>query len=101
MAGEAVRLVDRLRGRLRAVAAAVARAPRRPRALTLTALSPPAAAGHAWLAEMEELAGASAERPEVVGAAAPLNWDEARRHCVALLGPACHTEPMINGWCMG
>ncbi|KAK9845805.1 hypothetical protein WJX81_002848 [Elliptochloris bilobata] len=83
---EAVRLVERLRARLRAVAAAVARAPRRPRALTLTRLGPqPAAAGGQWLAEMEELAGAAAERPEALGSAAALGWDEVREYAPEVL----------------
>lgn len=79
VASEGVRLVERLRARLRAVAAAVARAPRRPRALTLTRLgADPAAAGGQWLCEMEELAGAAPERPEALGSAAVLGWDEVR-----------------------
>jgi len=88
--GEAARLVSRMRGRLRAVAAATARAPRRPRCVTLTALGGRPAAGGAWLAELEELAGAAPERPEGGGGgggggAAALSWDAVREYAPEVL----------------
>jgi len=87
--GEAARLVERMRGRLRAVAAAAARAPRRPRCVTLTALGGRPAAGGAWLAELEELAGAAPERPEGGGGggggAAALSWDAVREYAPEVL----------------
>ncbi len=79
-----------MRGRLRAVAAATARAPRRPRCVTLTALGGRPAAGGAWLAELEELAGAAPERPEGGGGgggggAAALSWDAVREYAPEVL----------------
>ena len=53
----ALALVGQLRARLRAVAAAVAGAERRPRVLSLEGLRPLAVGGH-WLPEMKVLAGA-------------------------------------------
>jgi len=87
-AGEAARLVERMRARLRAVAAAAVRAPRRPRCVTLTALGGRPAGGGAWLAELEELAGAAPERPEAAGGgggAAPLSWDAVREYAPEVL----------------
>jgi len=56
VAAEATAVVDKLRARLRAVAVAVAQAPRRPRVLSLEGLTPLVLGGQ-WLPDLKELAG--------------------------------------------
>jgi ABC-type Fe3+-hydroxamate transport system substrate-binding protein len=70
----AAALTEALQARLRAVAAAVAPAPRRPRILSLEGLRPLVAGGH-WLPEMKALAGGADELQEAGAAAERLRWE--------------------------
>lgn len=74
---EAVRLVDRLRGRLRLIAGLVAKDNHRPRVLSLEGLAPLCSAG-LWLPEMKELAGGDCPLQQSGDQPMRITWDEVR-----------------------
>ena len=90
----ALALVGQLRARLRAVAAAVAGAERRPRVLSLEGLRPLAVGGH-WLPEMKVLAGGVDELQEPGAPAVSLRWEQVLTYApeVLILAPCVSTSP--------
>jgi hypothetical protein len=90
----AVALVDSLRARLRAVAAAVSSAEKRPRVLSLEGLRPLAVGGH-WLPEMKSLAGGSDELQEPGAPAVGLRWEQVLAYApeVLILSPCVSPSP--------
>ncbi|KAK9828636.1 hypothetical protein WJX72_001237 [[Myrmecia] bisecta] len=112
VAQEAVRLVDRLRARLRAVATEVARCQRRPRVLSLEGLSPLCLGGQ-WLPEMKELAGGADEWLQPGDQPLRITWDQVRQYapevlvlspCSAglqrALGEACELAALPGWWAL-
>uniref|UniRef100_A0A061S2I4 Cobyrinic acid a,c-diamide synthase n=1 Tax=Tetraselmis sp. GSL018 TaxID=582737 RepID=A0A061S2I4_9CHLO len=90
----AIPLVDSLRGRLRAVAAKVARSPRpRPRVVSLEGLVPLVLGGF-WIPDIKRLAGGDEVLQEPGDGARVIDWDELRAASpeVLILSP-CSMEP--------
>jgi hypothetical protein len=90
----AAALVGQLRERLRAVAARVAPASRKPRVLSLEGLRPFAVGGH-WLPEMKQLAGGADELQEPGAPAVALRWEQVLSYApeVLVLAPCVCGSP--------
>ena len=90
----AAALVGQLRARLRAVAARVAPASRKPRVLSLEGLRPFAVGGH-WLPEMKQLAGGADELQEPGAPAVALRWEQVLSYApeVLVLAPCVSGSP--------
>ena len=90
----AAALVSELRARLRATAARVSAAARKPRVLSLEGLRPFAVGGH-WLPEMKHLAGGADELQEPGAPAVALRWEQVLSYApeVLVLAPCVSGSP--------
>ena len=90
----AAALVSELRARLRATAARVSAAARKPRVLSLEGLRPFAVGGH-WLPEMKHLAGGADELQEPGAPAVALRWEQVLSYApeVLVLAPCVSRSP--------
>ena len=85
---EAVKLVDRVRARLRAVARDVVACTHRPRVLILTSTEPLCPAGW-WVPDMQALAGGQPSLQHSGCAPQPLCWDQVGS-VLHFMRPGCH-----------